>query len=76
MGTPDEEVWPGVTALPDYKPTFPKWPRRSIARVCPGLDAAGADLLSRMLAFDPAKRISARAALAHEFFADLDTSAL
>ena len=76
MGTPDEEVWPGVTGLPDFKSTFPKWPRRAIARVCPTLDAVGADLLTSMLAYDPAKRISARAALAHPFFADLDTSAL
>ncbi len=22
---PDEDTWPGVTALPDYKPTFPQW---------------------------------------------------
>jgi cyclin-dependent kinase len=22
LGTPDENSWPGVTALPDYKPTF------------------------------------------------------
>jgi serine/threonine protein kinase len=76
MGTPDEESWPGVTALPDYKPTFPKWPARSISKVCPTLDAAGADLLSRMLAYDPARRISAKAALAHPWFADLDKTAL
>ena len=23
LGTPDEETWPGVSKLPDYKPTFP-----------------------------------------------------
>ena len=26
LGTPNEEVWPGVTALPDFKSAFPKWP--------------------------------------------------
>jgi hypothetical protein len=26
MGTPNEETWPGVTALPDFKSAFPKWP--------------------------------------------------
>uniref|UniRef100_A0A0A9E4C6 Uncharacterized protein n=1 Tax=Arundo donax TaxID=35708 RepID=A0A0A9E4C6_ARUDO len=26
MGTPNEETWPGVASLPDYKSSFPKWP--------------------------------------------------
>jgi hypothetical protein len=26
MGTPNEETWPGVASLPDYKSAFPKWP--------------------------------------------------
>lgn len=25
MGTPNEETWPGVTSLPDFKTAFPKW---------------------------------------------------
>ncbi len=25
MGTPKESMWPGVTNLPDFKPTFPRW---------------------------------------------------
>ena len=25
LSTPTEATWPGVTTLPDYKPTFPKW---------------------------------------------------
>ena len=25
LGTPSEEIWPGVTSLPDYKPLFPRW---------------------------------------------------
>jgi len=76
MGTPDETTWPGVQSLPDFKPTFPRWPARSVARVCPTLDAAGADLLTRMLAYDPIERITARDALKHPFFADLDMSLL
>ena len=67
MGTPDEEVWNGVSTLPDYKPTFPRWPRRAtwVQRTCPTLDPLGCDLLSKMLAYQPNKRISARAALEH-----------
>ena len=26
LGTPDDASWPGVTTLPDYKDTFPRWP--------------------------------------------------
>ena len=78
LGTPDEDVWSGVTTLPDYKPTFPKWPRRANwpQRMCPTLDPLGCDLLSKMLAFQPNKRISARAALAHPWFDDLDKTGL
>jgi len=25
LGTPDEDVWPGVTTLPDFKTSFPNW---------------------------------------------------
>ena len=25
LGTPTDDVWPGVTQLPDFKDTFPKW---------------------------------------------------
>ena len=76
LGTPTEAEWPGVSSLPDYKKEFPKWPRRSLRHVVPELDEIGIDLLSKMLAYDPARRISARAAMDHPFFDDLDKSAL
>merc|ERR1719331_832184 len=28
LGTPSEQTWPGVSELPDFKPSFPKWPTR------------------------------------------------
>ena len=76
LGTPDEEAWQGVTGLPDFKPSFPKWPRRSIGAATPKLDAQGVDLLSRMLVYQPSKRISAKAALQHPWFDDLDKTNL
>lgn len=30
MGTPTEDTWPGVTSLPDFKSSFPKWPSKVI----------------------------------------------
>ncbi|XP_036092431.1 cyclin-dependent kinase 2 isoform X3 [Rousettus aegyptiacus] len=71
LGTPDEVVWPGVTSMPDYKPSFPKWARQDFSKVVPPLDEDGRNLLSQMLHYDPNKRISAKAALTHPFFQDV-----
>lgn len=30
LGTPNEDTWPGVTSLPDFKSAFPKWPPKVI----------------------------------------------
>jgi len=70
MGTPNEEVWPSVSSLPDYKPTFPQWSRQDIARIVSTLDEAGIDMLKRTLTYDSAKRISAKRALSHPYLAD------
>ena len=45
LGTPNEEVWPSVSALPDYKPTFPQWSRQDIGRIVSTLDDAAIDML-------------------------------
>nr|POE86354.1 cell division control protein 2 like [Quercus suber] len=71
LGTPNDNTWPGVTSLPDYKSTFPKWPPKDLATMVPSLDSAGVDLLSKMLCFDPSRRITARSALEHEYFKDI-----
>ncbi|KAK9989577.1 hypothetical protein SO802_029816 [Lithocarpus litseifolius] len=71
LGTPNDNTWPGVTSLPDYKSTFPKWPPKDLATVVPSLDSAGVDLLSKMLCFDPSRRVTARSALEHEYFKDI-----
>ncbi|XP_038699410.1 cell division control protein 2 homolog A-like isoform X1 [Tripterygium wilfordii] len=71
LGTPNEDTWPGVTSLPDFKTAFPKWLPKDLASVVPDLDSAGIDLLCKMLCLDPSKRIAARAALEHEYFKDI-----
>ncbi|KAK6237154.1 hypothetical protein SCA6_012491 [Theobroma cacao] len=71
LGTPNEDIWPGVTSLPDFKSAFPKWPPKDLATVVPNLESAGIDLLSKMLCMDPSKRITARSALEHEYFKDI-----
>lgn len=67
LGTPDEEIWPGVTSFPDYKATFPKWKRPDVA-IVPGLEQAGLELLEALLEYDPAHRLSAKQACMHPYF--------
>lgn len=76
LTTPTEEDWPGVTSMPDYKPTFPSWKTNSLAQSVKHMDNTGLDLLQEMLIYDPAQRISAKKALNHTYFANLDKSAL
>nr|XP_016502962.1 PREDICTED: cell division control protein 2 homolog isoform X4 [Nicotiana tabacum]XP_016502963.1 PREDICTED: cell division control protein 2 homolog isoform X4 [Nicotiana tabacum] len=70
VGTPNENTWPGVTSLPEFKSSFPKWTPKDLATVVPSLDAAGLDLFGKMLCLDPSKRITAKSALEHEYFKD------
>ena len=68
LGTPDERTWPGVSQLPDYKSTFPSWTRQKLAIYNPQLNEEGLDLLSKLLVYKPDERITAKAALSHAFF--------
>jgi len=72
LGTPNEEMWPGVSQFADYKTTFPQWSPVPLKTAVEGLDELGLDLLSKMLTYEPSKRISARDALRHPFFDDLN----
>lgn len=75
LGTPDDRVWPGVQAYPEYKEIFPKWRRKDLATAVPNLPPEGVDLLARLLEYSPQRRISARAALTHPYFATLPDNA-
>lgn len=71
LGTPTEAIWPGVSELPDFKPSFPKWShkgwaniRNTLAQVGP----QGVELLDQLMRYNPKTRISARQALQHPYF--------
>ncbi|XP_051172798.1 cyclin-dependent kinase 1 [Leptopilina boulardi] len=72
LKTPTEEIWPGVSQYSDYKATFPNWKTNNLEEHVKVLDVDGLDLLQEMLTYDPAHRISARAALQHSFFEDIE----
>jgi cyclin-dependent kinase 2 len=72
LGTPDDGLWRGVEALPDYKTQFPQWRAKEWKDICPSLDDAGLDLLKQMLQYAPHERISARDACNHRFFDDYE----
>jgi serine/threonine protein kinase len=73
LGTPNEVEWPTVVELPEFKAEWGQnpQPRLSLDVLCPKLDASGLALITEMLQYDPAKRITAKNALKHPYFDDL-----
>lgn len=69
-GTPNPDIWPIVTRLPYYNAEFPQWPVHPITDFV-SLEALGstnaADLLTKILQYDPDQRIACRAALQHPY---------
>ncbi|KAF3427011.1 hypothetical protein E2986_06627 [Frieseomelitta varia] len=68
LGTPDENIWPGVSQLRDYTSMFPRWEPRSLDEVVPSFDSDAKDLLLRLLTYDPNQRVAAKKALTHSYF--------
>ncbi|KAF9614853.1 hypothetical protein IFM89_020950, partial [Coptis chinensis] len=70
LGAPTEASWPGVTELPKWingMESLGFAPKDLNARFLK-LDGVGIDLLKRMLCLNPSERITAEAALKHEYF--------
>ncbi|XP_074599980.1 cyclin-dependent kinase 1 isoform X2 [Brevipalpus obovatus] len=76
LGTPTEEIWPGVSKLPSYNKTFPSWKDNILNSFVPIISESGVDLLKLTLIYDPHKRVSAKASVLHEYFKDLVTTDL
>ncbi|CAM9122251.1 unnamed protein product [Ascophyllum nodosum] len=68
LGTPVESVWHGVTSLTNYSSAFPRFVAKDIRKRVPRMDAAGSELLARMLAYEPNSRITCAQALQHPYF--------
>lgn len=73
LGTPDEKEIPLYGELSGFKNgNFEKYPKIPFKKIVPNLDDDGIDLLSKLLDYDPEKRITAGEALNHPFFKDID----
>ena len=73
-GTSTEKTWPGITKLPEFKLNFPQFKGKGIQSYNTLIDHVGVKKKKKMIQLDPCKRISAKQALNHPFFDDLDKS--
>ncbi|KAG8899559.1 Mitogen-activated protein kinase [Tulasnella sp. 417] len=71
LGTPSEDTLRrvGSPRAQDYIRSLPIKPRIAFQTLYPNANPLAIDLLGKMLAFDPAKRISCEEALNHPYFA-------
>lgn len=76
LGSPTREEWPYILPPnhmpPEWLQSIPFYPRpASLALLFPMIEAAGLDLLRRLLDYRPSFRISAKDASVHPFFYEL-----
>lgn len=76
MGTPTDDTWENVSALPDWQTLFPRWERRDLRRTYTALGGAGVGLLEELLTYDPRQRIVGKDALNHPYFDSLDCESI
>jgi len=71
LGTPIEEDYPDIVNLPKWnKKETPEVEGRGMMNLVPGLEDDGYDLISRMMVYDPGKRVTAQQALEHPYLAE------
>lgn len=55
---------------------YPQWEPQNMALVVPELSPEGIDLLQKMLALNPSKRLSAEECLDHPYFLQLENDVM
>ncbi|KAF3644906.1 hypothetical protein FXO37_21236 [Capsicum annuum] len=80
LGTPNEMIWERFSELPRVKFNFEKNPHNNLRKKfqnttsfmgLPVLSVAGLGMLNNLITYDPKKRITADAALNHEWFCEV-----
>lgn len=71
LGKPNEDMWPGVTSLPNYREKHPNFQPADLTQLMPDLEPEGIELLKLLLEIDPSQRITAKSALNHPYFDEL-----
>jgi serine/threonine protein kinase len=73
QGTPNENLWPGVSSLPNYTSDFPQWqPTSSLRKHVHLINDKAEDILTRCLSYIPEQRLTAKQALQHPYFLQED----
>lgn len=67
-GTPSEKTWPGISSIPDFKPSFPRFKPQNPHEFFKNMKPDAIDLVMKLIALDPTKRITAVEALRHPYF--------
>ncbi len=70
LGSPNDEIWPGFSGLPLTKKLNLKYqPNDQLkSKFEDFISESGRDLISKMLIYDPKKRITTKNALKHKYF--------
>ncbi|KAJ5069554.1 cyclin-dependent kinase 10 [Anaeramoeba ignava] len=78
FGLPDNNIWPGVTELPEFSTVFPGFSQHMLKETIENMsenrfiDPLAIDLLEKILVLDPNKRLTAKQALKHEYFKEFN----
>jgi len=75
LGTPTEKTWPGVSELKHWSERFPHFHAPATGLRCITGDPCAAQVMSGLLLGCPIRRLSAGAAIKHDYFLDLDHTA-
>lgn len=72
LGTPTEEIWPGVSHLPNYNnlEMFPQPPRQELWNRFPAATESALDIMCGMLKLDPNSRWDTAQCLTHKYFTE------
>jgi serine/threonine protein kinase len=67
-GTPSEDDWPGITQIPEYKPSFPRFRKINPYKAIKNMPEEAINLMLQLITLDPTQRISSIDALKHPYF--------